>query len=611
MRVRLAEIQLESGQFLEAATVAQHWFAADGQITEAAQAHAADAQRLLARAVYGGIVTESMVENRLRELLKGRTAGQLLIDAVQLNPNDPLLAIALAELYRRHDVARFFPAEQLQAFAEAQKTPAQVADDVVAQMVARNPDSAEAFVSSSLYKTRNGLPEPEADLQRSYELDPSRADTNFLLGLWQLAQAGPPVPAAETANPQRLERLQSAKSHFEASLKAAPENPQACQQLGEVHRQLGDNDRAVEIWKQGLALGGPESLQIYRSLIALLIDTDRDQAAKYLAEYRSATTQFARGSGRDPRLVASAYRAQTLLEGILRLKEGRYGQAIDTIQGVLTGETPDPTDRREACRLLGGIYQQLNATGQAAKYYQLGVDVAPDDVGMRRQLASLYATSGNFELAAAHYERLASDAAALPEDVFALASVLYQGQLAAPPGQRSWSRFDAALQRATAAGDAGALQQPWRVSMLAAAAEMARRQRPVSENPDDPEVAANGDGRAELIAELDRLAAGELSEPEQVRQLVELNLMLGRNEPLDGLLATFAAAQRGDCGGLPRSRRNRSAARRARTGPAAIDRRLEPRRRPRRAAATGAGDRAPQRSIGRVRRVAETAPATG
>ncbi len=542
LRVKLGERLIVGGKFQEAAVVASQCLKDPNFTVDPNAGQVADAWRLLAQGLIFQIGTETYTDDRLRALglEPARQVGDVVAQAVAANPADAGLAVALAELYRSPERDRFWGESQTAELAENQLTPDARADQIVAELLQRNPESSPAYLASYQYKRRFGterrdqalLQAADADLQRAYELDPSAPEVNLQMGDWHLRQAnqitgGQDNPEATEA---RRSEFSAAQANFQTVVDASPQSQIGYLPLGTAQYSLGEITSAIATWNEGLKKEGPQSFELHRRLAATYIEQkDFDKAAAQLDTYRAYINRESRSARPGmARVLAEAYRTEGILRANLARAQGGFSAAIAQLLATIAN-TPERADKAQAYALLASIRRESGDVDRAADDVELASDLDPTNIEIARAAATILADK-HPERAFAKFERLLA-LSDNPADYLNFAQLLQRSLLQGPAEFRNWGRFDQILAQAEKLAQTKPLEQPWRLDAVRVSGTLARSLG----RPADSETASP-------VSEIPGLAALDAAANQNADaclQAIGVHLALGNQDRVTALLEEY------------------------------------------------------------------------
>ncbi len=369
--------------------------------------------RVRARALY----VEAHEGNRVQLA----TAVDAMKKAVALNPQDALMAVTLADIYRR----------ELPTPSQAQRNA--LADDVMNFLVRENPESVNACLARYSYRTRYRLDGADEDLDRALVLDPNNLDV--LLAAGQRAT--------------RQTRYDEARRYFTAVIEQAPNDRRGYLSLGETYLASNLLDQAVTTWRNGLARVGETDLQLNLPLATTLIRLRKlDEAEQILSALDLALRNLPIGMSStaksQARLQVDFVRARWLV--------GReeYARATPILRRVLNELTnrgaPEDLPRTiEAQYELAGCALGERQPDLAAALYVQAARLQPSVAAHYVAAGRAFDLAGQSESAIEYLNQALKLEPNSPSAWLAMAQAVFNAQRSAPEGQRQWGDFEQAL----------------------------------------------------------------------------------------------------------------------------------------------------------------------
>ena len=289
---------------------------------------------------------------------------------------------------------------------------ARLADQCIDQMVMANPKSPDVFLARYRYRRQYGLPGAQQDLQRA--LFYGRDNPNVML-----AAAQNSYQQAQRAQPgQTRGHYEQARMYYERVIKLAPRDERVYVALGQIYIDLGEVDRAIQTFKDGLAKTDKESLGLNLYLAKALISQGR------LAEARRDKDQDDRGA-LDVFDAAMTARRQELHQGLesqrafqrrsrdlisakWHLKSGSYLEAAELLKGITLGSKSSAREailNFRACVLLEGAFAALGREEQAEAAYEQAAGLKPIEAQLCLQAAEVWTRAGEPGSAIPYYEQ--------------------------------------------------------------------------------------------------------------------------------------------------------------------------------------------------------------
>jgi tetratricopeptide (TPR) repeat protein len=429
-----------------------------------------------------------------------------------------------------------------------------LADDVVDQMVAANPKSAEAFLARYRYRTRYDRQHAKGDLAAALKLAPDDINVQLAAGDYALQAAGGEQGASSPAEVKK--HLDEARAHYEKAVKVAPSNETAYLRLGGVYLAQGKPDRAVETWRQGSQR--IESIALTSRLADALIDLGRlgeawiappvppekEEEAKALPldNLEVMVRNRAAWLSRADRL--SLDRSVALLQGKWFLRHRDYARAIPLFKAVTTGQESAAVEAPRAYQAwpyLSMAYAGSGDLTQAARCWEEAAAVQPRLAAPRVRAAEAWMKAGRFDLAVAQY-RLALAITDDPEVRFRLAETELERQARLPAEKRGWDVFTTALEDLKKPQTRGRLNEAWRVPLLEARFTIAQV---ADESPSTEQLAKRARAIRRAKELLDQAQKDYPDSPRLLAALVTFYEGLGCPTDADHALEEYAKLTKG------------------------------------------------------------------
>jgi predicted Zn-dependent protease len=461
LRRSLGQLLLANGRFVEAEKEAR---------TLLAQ-HANDpaAARLLALALLGQLADGSLAGAKTEKIgfappgQPPRGLVQTVEWARDVNPADLQLAVSLAVLLRDNPAVVTAEYPGMTDVSRAEK-----ADRSLDRAVTENPDKPEARLARYQYRRKYGLPGAEEDLQQALALAPH--DVDVLLAAGERALASARQRKATDAEGAARD-LAQARGYYEqlTTDERGQRLPASFLGLGEVWRELGEVDKALAAWREGIRrFPQPTVLVAFHARVAetcleqqriASAKTELDAIDQILAGLRSSVS-------REEKLALA--RAQDLRRAQWHIQRGEWASALGLLRQVVLSQpkgdaNPELTVR--ACLLLGAVYSALGEWLDAATAFDQAGQLDPALSQARLAAASAWLNAGRADVATERAEQALAHASTL-EAWSALALAQMQQQLALPPRQRSWSRCEQAIGVLRANKGKPGIAAPWRIDIL-------------------------------------------------------------------------------------------------------------------------------------------------
>ena len=462
LRRSLGGLLLENGRFVEAEKEARTLLAQNPNDPAAA--------RILAMALLGQLADGSLAGAKTEKIgyapqgQPPRGLVQTVEWARDLNPAEIPLAVSLATLLRDYPavVAAEYP-----GITEVSRQ--ERADGSLDRLVADNPQSAAARLARHQYRLRYGLPGSETDLQEALQLAPQDAQVllaaagrSLARGLERRRQGDAEGAASD---------LEQARSFYEQLTEDAQGKriPQAFLGLGDVWRELGDVERAMSTWRQGIRrFPQPTILVAFHARLAeaameqqrlASAGSELDAIDQILAGLRSSVS-------REEKLALT--RAQDLRRASWHVRQGQYAPAIELLRQVILSQPKGDANIELTVRaslLLGAVYTALGEWLDAAAAFDQAGQLDPALSQARLAASTAWLNAGRPDVASERAEQALAHASTL-EAWSALAMAQMQQQLSLPPRQRSWSRCEQAIGVLRANKGQKEIAAPWRIDIL-------------------------------------------------------------------------------------------------------------------------------------------------
>lgn len=522
LRLRLAELLLESGRFKEAEREAQFLVTAGGD-------DQAPAARVLALALWGQLGDGSLAGIRAEDLVEGiRTARRL-------NPANVELAVVEAQLYRKH--ARLVKAK------ENKLTDADCndrADDSLNSLVTASPKDPMAYLMRHLYRLEYpDQPEAQSDLDEAIRLGEELPEVLLVAGASAYRQGIEEKQAASGDSDRARSFWQKAQEYYEKAISKLADDPQlagAYLALGESSRALGEIDEAIGQWRQGaeqVTQPIARALLLGRAADLLLAANRIEEAGILLLELDQALNRFdASVSSSD---LLAVERAQNLRRALHHAKSRRPGDAVIFARLVIAahaGKEAGQETTIAAYRLIGDVSASAGQWLEAASAYEQAATLKPADHPTRLASANAWLMAGRPALAAEQAERVLINSPSLAAWLL-LASAELQRQVALPLSERSWRRFEQSLKTLESRPADTEFTAAWRVPLLRADYEWLRARLDGQESQATPKVAA-------ILRQVEQ---EHFSAPDCPLQLVQFYEHVGLRDDADHVLARMEQSE--------------------------------------------------------------------
>lgn len=514
LRCRLAELLLEVARYPSAEAEADKLLEANDKDPEA--------WRLLALALDGQLRSGALAARPGAGDREDAVSVIGALDrAIQLNPTEIQLALALARICRDEDqicidekkalgkaFSRVCP-DGTQSAAEGElEQRRQLADKLVDQMVTANPKSPDAFLGRCRYRIQYELPGAEDDLKSALEHGPNHLGAVLAAAEWarqkgvdalrrQAAAARGADAEREAAAAEAGRLLDEAAKHYARAAEIAPRDPRVYLGLGYVRAAQAQTDQAIAAWRLGLkqidrqqlsrnpnllGIFADLNLRVAGALIdqgqlheAWVPDADLDKAEERakaektpLHQLEFAVKALAPRLSRPYRL--SLDRTTSFVQARWFVRKRDYDNAIPLLKELTAGQ---PTGAEEAAQayqawgLLSGAYGAQGEWGNSARSWERAAALQPSLPGPRVAAAMAWRRAGQLDLAMQQY-RLALAVNDHADIQFQMAQTQFAEQVALPEEQRDWALFKTALEKLKNPAVKGRLQKPWELDLLEA-----------------------------------------------------------------------------------------------------------------------------------------------
>lgn len=469
--LRVGNLLNEVGRFSESREVGEELILK--HVNESANSEVrAAAYQQIAQALVGQIGQVSDASLTVDSQVGDQVVGEIVEKAIELNPDNVYLPIELANLYRILNRRSHLSQQQRAKYESATLVDQEVnkiADQIVAEMVSRNANNPEAYLTSHLYKSFFEVTGALSDLHHSAELNPQDSRVNYLLGKWYFKESQKP-------GSDKNGNLNLAKSHFEKTIASkGNQNVDAYSQLGVVLQLLGDQEKAIEVWQIGLEKSGRRHVQIFQRLVAELVRSDDQaklkQAGELLTEMKSLSAELARTSGVNPKLLREWSGSCEFLTALMHYQKKEYATAIELLERLSRDQGGEPSLVTERSRIvLAEILGKLGRRGEAAALLEANDEFGLDNDSLGK-IGQDYLTSGDFNKAISVFRRAAqadNSTGAWQQ----LAKAIYLQQSTRIPANRQWKEFDLAIANAKTDGELG-----WRTTFLKTLGEIKQSEK--------------------------------------------------------------------------------------------------------------------------------------
>jgi cellulose synthase operon protein C len=318
----------------------------------------------------------------------------------------------------RLDPGDSISAERLvQHFLETIKDPA-AAQLLMDDLVAAKPNSTDVRLARyRYYLTIKKFDLATVEMDAAVALAPDSAEIRYL--------------AAQEAFRRR--DLAAVQAHCNAIPAAARESPRVRMLLGMLEFSLGNNEKAIDHYRKGLAQASGNDQQLTFYLARSLIKLNR------LSEAKPLVVQFQRLEGKEPTPIA------LFLTALYDQRAGHFSRAIANLKKA---ETKIPEGYKGELQLvLARCYQSLSEPNLAKMAYRSSITTTPWSTEARRELARLLLAT-NPQEALLEMERALTQT---PNDfslLYDAARLQLARQGALPAEERRWNRFEEILEKA-------------------------------------------------------------------------------------------------------------------------------------------------------------------
>lgn len=285
----------------------------------------------------------------------------------------------------------------------------QLADDVMNQLVAANPDDYEAFLERSLYWMRHDQPDlARQDWELAHNLN--KEDIDVLLSGSRLAL--------------RQEDAEQALQLAEKAQELYPENYQTYIDVARATVMLGDRNQAVATIDEGLKVI-KEPWPVLQLLVFKCDLQLREQRVDDAKETIAILNRMLPSSDIPQYFEGRALIAERLwVDGVKVLEKARPGLSAPEIKSFYPMLLPDLDQFR------GMAYHMMGETDRAIEAYRASLAENPDQPRVRDILARLAPNEGR---------RVGAPRASLAEQVEAVKRL--------PPSEQRWGEIEATIQR--------------------------------------------------------------------------------------------------------------------------------------------------------------------
>lgn len=397
--------------------------------------------------------------------------------------------------------------------------------DAMDQMVAANPQDAQAYLARYQYRSRNNLPGVGEDLDAALEHDPKNVSALLL--------------AARRAEQQRS--WDSVRSCCERLIQIDPRIPEAYTRLGAAMvAQREPVDGLIAHYEKALDACGRESIPVNSGFARALIDLGhvRPVAGKINTEeiLNRLATSVGRVGPQLPRAARTALEVERdSLWAFYRIARNEFALAVPLLKSVVAAQKSVGGEAANLAAVqlqLGRAHAALGQWDAAAAAYEEAAQRTAQPAPLLVAAAEAWLNAGQPARAAQRYEQ-ALAAIDAPELWLGLARARLMHQLSLAAARRDWQGVDAAVAKAEGPAGTAALREPWRLALLKIDLAMARAQ--ASPEVDAKTLAENG---KKLVEEAEQ---AHPDSPDLLRTVAMLYQRLGYPDDADRVLAALEA----------------------------------------------------------------------
>lgn len=420
--------------------------------------------------------------------------------AVELNPADVPLAVEWAVLLRLSD------------------EPA--ADAAIDAMVAANAPRIEAHLARYEYRRRFGLDDADASLEQAMSLDPQQRDPRVQLAAGQRSLAAG--------------RYDEAQACFDRVIELNPRSREGYLGSGRTYAAQGDRARALEVWRRGLMQADQADVSLHIEFVQGLVANG--QPVEALAALATLEEQV------RSRLVELPMGQRVQLQGLIdfwyaqaHIALGDMAPATRRLEGALKAQQ-GATNREQLLRFaqirlqLGECYAACGQWEQAAASYERAAELVPTQAAPRYAAALAWERAGQTARAIAAFQQVLLCSEPPADTRLRLAQLMLRQQMALPGERRRWEPLEGLLAEAQASEP-----ENWQVRLLTA------------------QIAAGTGRRDEALAALEQLAP-VVPLPEALIEPLALTYeRLGEAAAADEVVATALAQDQRPAADLARA----------------------------------------------------------
>lgn len=413
--------------------------------------------------------------------------------AVETNPEEVVLAVRLADLYR----------QSLQAPSQAERN--SLADAVMNRMIEANPQVADAWLSRYEYRRRYQLAEADPDLDRALDLAPDRVEVLLAAGQREIDRRA----------------FAQAVVHYRRVVELLPGDRRGYLGLGRALSAAGRREEAVAAWREGLTEVNGGDVVLKLKLAEMLILLGRlDEAQQTLTALDDAIAARAKTLSQRQKLFL--HDAVDFVRARWWVAHGDFSRALPVLKRVLATresvrETAEDTAQQiEIIYQVAACYAGRQQPDLAAATYEQAVSLDPNRPEHLLAAGESWEAAGHVDLAVTRYEQ-AVVCEGCPVAAYVLTARAHLSrERALPPSQRNWQGLERALEAAREAKVRSSLLDLIEADYLAI------------------------EGRTERAIEVLNLAAQEDgAEPRLVQGLIMAYEKWGRRDEADQALADY------------------------------------------------------------------------
>ncbi len=456
----------------------------------------------------------------------GRELGDVLVHAVELNPNDWKLGFSVAGFWLDDQSHKFLSTKQKEEISRLGISKTAFAVELANQVRNRNDSNPDALGSSYLFKQLAAVANPEVDLKDALSLAPKNQTANALFGKYLLESV-----TTELAAGQQAELTADQRSMLERSRDCLVEAKSGSNQdipvhvkLGQVFQLLGNAEEALATWKDGLGKDASGDFELLYRIVEFLVANDRlTEAEQELANWTQLIATKSLAKNPNPKLISLAQTHRSFWQARLQLKQNQIDEARSLFDFVLLNDSTDKYHSRMACLSLADWFENHDLPGEAARQYEAALALSPQDNGILLACARSQARAENWQRAKELMQSSLGNSNS-PDLNLAYANVLLQVEANRSPGNRDWTELDRIVAQLDS-GEAGT--SPTKPELL----ERLHTAMMVVKNGGSNESSLAG-----LRAQLAQLEKNDSNSVDHVRQLAYVLANLGDNEKIEQLI---------------------------------------------------------------------------